>query len=78
MANKIIKEFPNFVNIVLPEQYGVKDLSDYIAKYKSPAVINALVLETLIRETEKKKEKATEQESTERNSEDLQGDQVPF
>lgn len=78
MANKIIREFPNFVNIVLPEQYGVKDLSDYIAKYQSTSVINALVLEVLIREIEKKKEKATEQESTERNSEDLQGDQVPF
>lgn len=76
MANKIIREFPNFVNIVLPEQYGVKDLSDYIAKYQSTHLITALVLEVLIRETEKKK--ATEQESTERNSEDLQGDQVPF
>lgn len=76
MANKIIREFPNFVNIVLPEQYGVKDLSDYIAKYQSTHLITALVLEVLIRETEKKK--TTEQESTERNSEDLQGDQVPF
>jgi len=72
MANKIIREFPNFVNIVLPEQYGVKDLSDYIAKYQSTHLITALVLEVLIRETEKKK--TTEQESTERNSEDLQGD----
>ena len=69
MANKIIREFPNFVNIVLPEQYGVKDLSDYIAKYQSTHLITALVLEVLIRETEKKK--TTEQESTERNSEDL-------
>ena len=77
MANKIIREFPNFVNIVLPEQYGVKDLSDYIAKYNSVDLINALVLEALISETKKSKE-TTEQESTERDSENLQGDQVPF
>lgn len=77
MANKIIREFPNFVNIVLPEQYGVKDLSDYIAKYQSVDLINALIVEAVIGET-KKNSKTTEQESTERDKQDLQGNQIPF
>ena len=33
MAQKICKEY-NLRNIYLPEDYGVKDLSDYIAQFK--------------------------------------------
>ena len=34
MAAKICKEYYPINNIVIPDEYGVKDLSDYIAKFK--------------------------------------------
>ncbi len=43
MAKKICKEYSPMRNIYLPEDYGVKDLSDYIAKFKEPGGLKTLI-----------------------------------
>ena len=42
MAQKICKEY-NLRNIYLPEEYGVKDLSDYIAQFKRTEGLKTLI-----------------------------------
>ena len=43
MAKRICKEYYPMRNIYLPEDYGVKDLSDYIAKFKHTEGLKTLI-----------------------------------
>ena len=43
MAAKICKEYYPIKNIVIPDEYGVKDLSDYIAKFKRTEGLKTLI-----------------------------------
>ena len=43
MANKIIEKYFPMSNIVIPSKFGTKDLSDYIAKYKSLDLARKLI-----------------------------------
>jgi len=43
MASKICKEFYPLPNIYLPEDYGCKDLSDYIAKFRSAEGLKTII-----------------------------------
>jgi hypothetical protein len=43
MASKICKEFYPLRNIYLPEDYGCKDLSDYIAKFRSAEGLKTII-----------------------------------
>lgn len=43
MANKIIEKYFPMSNIVIPSKFGTKDLSDYIAKYKSLELARKLI-----------------------------------
>ena len=43
MAKKICKEYYPMSNILIPDDYGVKDLSDYIAKFKRTEGLRTLI-----------------------------------
>ena len=43
MAAKICKEYYPIKNILIPDEYGVKDLSDYIAKFKRTEGLKTLI-----------------------------------
>mgnify|MGYP003124934011 FL=1 len=43
MANKICKEYYPMKNIIIPDQYKIKDLSDYVAHFQSFEGLKTLI-----------------------------------
>ena len=43
MANKICKKYDILNNIIIPDDYKIKDLSDYIAYFKSTKGLKTLI-----------------------------------